>query len=172
MEITKLELECSHLLNSKLLQRCIWERPKKVSGIYHGGHEETVDQDEIVELPRIRISTESLKKMRNLSNIKLPTLRPSIEALIDPLKLEECVISAVVKHFSLKEVIHNLSQHETENSAEYFTLIDVMSESYQKLNSLIRILQHIAGLESQWQHELLEFRQNLDLIGISNVLCC
>ena len=129
-----------------------------MSGIYHGGHEEIGD-DEIVELPRIRISTESLKKMRDLSSIKLPTLRPSIENLIEPVKLEECVISAVAKHFSLKEVIRNLSHHETEHSAEYFTLIDVLTESYTKLNGLIRILQHIAGLESQWQNEILEFRE-------------
>ena len=154
-----METECSHLLQSKLLQRCSWERPRKVSGIYHTGDQE-IDEDEIIELPRIRISTESLKKMRDLSNVKLPTLRPSIESLIDPARLEECVISAVSKHFSLKEVIHNLSHHESENSAEYFSLIDVMTESYQKLGGLLRILQHIAGLESSWQNEIVEFREN------------
>ena len=62
-----------------------------MSGIYHG--DEDIDEDEIVELPRIRISSESLKKLRNLTSTKLPTLRPSIEALIDPAKLEEFVIS-------------------------------------------------------------------------------
>ena len=117
-----------------------------MSGIYHG--QEDIDEDEIVELPRIRISAESLKKLRNLTSIKLPTLRPSIETLLEPAKLEETVISAVAKHFSLKEVISNLSQHESEHSPEYFTLIHVMTESYQKLNGLIRILQQIAGLES------------------------
>ena len=127
-----------------------------MSGIYHG--DEDIDEDEIVELPRIRISSESLKKLRNLTSTKLPTLRPSIEALIDPAKLEEFVISAVAKHFSLKEVISNLSQHECDHSSEYFTLIHVMTESHQKLNGLIRILQQIAGLESQWQNELVEIR--------------
>ena len=156
-KVTKLETECSHLLQSKLLQRCIWERPKKVSGIYHG--QEDIDEDEIVELPRIRISAESLRKLRNLTSMKLPTLRPSIETLLEPAKLEETVISAVAKHFSLKEVISNLSHHESELSPEYFTLIHVMTESYQKLNGLIRILQQIAGLESQWQHEIVEIRE-------------
>ena len=119
---------------------------------------EDIDESDIVELPRIRISQDCIKKIRNLTGNRLPILRPSIQKVIEPTKLEEAVIASVVKHFSLKEVINNISTHEQEMSTEYFVLIDIMAETYQKLNGLIRILQQIAELENLWHDDVRELK--------------
>ena len=139
------------------MQRCVWERPKKVSGIYQG---QTLSEDEIIELPRIRISKECIKKIKSLTNTRLPVLRQSVQEVIEPLSLEESILSTVVKHFSLKEIIDNLSYHEQEMTKDYFELVDIMSETYKKINGLIRILQQIAELETKWENDLQDYREN------------
>ena len=133
------------------MERCIWERPKKVSGVYHIG--ENINEDEVVELPRIRISTDIMSKIRNVSNTKPPTLRPSIQKFIEPEKLEETILSVVLKHFDMKDLVDNLSLHETENSNEYFIFVEIIHETYLKFNRLVRTLQQIAELENQWDDE-------------------
>ena len=141
------------------MERCIWERPKKVSGVYHIG--ENINEDEVVELPRIRISTDIMSKIRNVSNTKPPTLRPSIQKFIEPEKLEETILSVVLKHFDMKDLVDNLSLHETENSNEYFIFVEIIHETYLKFNRLVRTLQQIAELENQWNDEVSELRAGL-----------
>ena len=55
--------------------------------------------------------------------------------------LEETVLSAVIKHLSLLDVVRNLANHEKQNTEEYRLLCDVTSETYRKLYALIRQLQ-------------------------------
>ena len=140
------------------MQRCIWERPKKVSGVYHLGD---MDEEDIVELPRIRISPDIMSKIRILSNAQPPTLRPSIQRLIEPEKLEEAILSVVLKHFDMKDMVDNLSLHEADMSNEYFTFVEIIQESYLKFNRLVRILQQIAEIENTWNDEVTELRAGL-----------
>ena len=51
---TQQEANCENLLQAKLLQRCIWERPKKVSGIYH--LDDKTFEDGIVEFKNNNLS--------------------------------------------------------------------------------------------------------------------
>ena len=55
--------------------------------------------------------------------------------------LEETVLSAVIKHLSLADVVRDLAKHEREKTEEYHLLCDVMAETYRKLYALIRQLQ-------------------------------
>ena len=43
---------------------------------------------------------------------------------------------------------------------DYFELVDIMSETYKKINGLIRILQQIAELETKWENDLQDYREN------------
>ena len=156
-ELTTEEQNCEHLLQSKLLQRCVWEKPRKVSGMYCIDEER--ENENLLELPRIKIPTDCIAKLRNLTNIKLPHLRPSVAKIISPENMEEAIISTVGKHLNLTDVIRNLSNHEAENSFEYFSLIDIMVETYQKVNALIRKLQTIAELENHWENEIDDLRE-------------
>ena len=140
------------------MQRCIWERPKKVSGVYHIGD---MDEEDIVELPRIRISPDIMNKIRIISNAQPPTLRPSIQRLIEPEKLEEAILSVVLKHFDMKDMVDNLSLHEADMSNEYFTFVEIIQETYMKFNRLVRILQQIAEIENKWNDEVIELRAGL-----------
>eukprot|EP00092_Neocalanus_flemingeri_P030552 GFUD01033172.1.p1 GENE.GFUD01033172.1~~GFUD01033172.1.p1 ORF type:complete len:4225 (-),score=861.78 GFUD01033172.1:307-12981(-) len=158
-DLVKEELNCEHLLQSKLLQRCVWEKPRKVSGMYC--IDEEIDNESFMELPRIKIPQDCIEKLRNLTSIKLPHLRPSVGKIIAPENMEEAIISTVAKHLSLTDVIRNLSTHEAENSLEYFSLIDIMVETYQKVNALIRKLQTIAELENHWENEVDDLREEM-----------
>ena len=158
MPKTRAEENCKSLLEAKVMQRCIWERPKKVSGVYHIGD---MDEEDIVELPRIRISPDVMTKIRIISNTQPPTLRPSIQRLIEPEKLEEAILSVVLKHFDMKDMVDNLSLHEADMSNEYFTFVEIIQESYMKFNRLVRILQQIAEIENKWNDEVIELRAGL-----------
>ena len=70
-----------------------------------------------------------------------------------------------MKHFSLKEIIDNLSYHEQEMTKDYFELVDIMSETYKKINGLIRILQQIAELETKWENDLQDYRENTNKLN-------
>ena len=121
--------------------------------------DEEKENENFLELPRIKIPTDCIAKLRNLTSIKLPHLRPSVAKIISPENMEEAIISTVGKHLNLTDVIRNLSNHEAENSFEYFSLIDIMVETYQKVNALIRKLQTIAELENHWENEIDDLRE-------------
>ena len=72
------------------------------------------------------MSQDCVRKIRNLIGAKLPMIRPSIQQIIEPEKLEESVLAAVIKHFNLKDIVNNVSTHEKDMSAEYFTLLDIL----------------------------------------------
>ena len=59
----------------------------------------------------------------------------------------------------------NFSTHETEYSLEYFTMTDIMMETYQKLYALIRKLQTIAELENHIQNDVEDIRDNRIKVG-------
>ncbi len=42
-----------------------------------------------------------MRRLRELSGLRMPYMRPSVRAVIDPETLEEAVLSAVIKHLAL-----------------------------------------------------------------------
>jgi hypothetical protein len=42
-----------------------------------------------------------VRRLRELSGLRMPYMRPSVRAVIDPETLEEAVLSAVIKHLAL-----------------------------------------------------------------------
>ena len=55
--------------------------------------------------------------------------------------LEECILSATIKHLSLAETVQHLHAHEEINTEEYRLLMDVMAEMYRRHYAMIRQLQ-------------------------------
>ena len=65
----------------------------------------------------------------------------------------------------LGEILDNFCSHEAEYSLEYFTMTDIMMETYQKLYALIRKLQTIAELENHVQNDVEDIREKRIKIG-------
>jgi hypothetical protein len=42
-----------------------------------------------------------VRRLRELSGLRMPYMRPSVRAVIDPETLEEAILSAVIKHLAL-----------------------------------------------------------------------
>jgi hypothetical protein len=61
--------------------------------------------------------------------------------VIVPDVLEECILSATVKHLSLTETLQSLSMPEQFESPDYCLLHEVMRETYRRLNAMLRQLQ-------------------------------
>jgi hypothetical protein len=139
------EVECESLLESKLLQRCIW---KSTSSI------------ETSELCSFFFPWEIMKKLKSLTTCKIPVLRSSLRSVICPEMLEEKILTVVIKHLGLSETVNNHAMWEQDNSSpEIFILSELVSEVYLKISSLIRRLQVLANLESQWRDEVSKMRQ-------------
>jgi hypothetical protein len=47
---------------------------------------------------------DQVRRLRELSGLRIPYMRPSVRAVIDPETLEEAVLSAVIKHLALGTV--------------------------------------------------------------------
>ena len=115
------------------------------------------DERAAFDIPRIKISNETIRKLRSIAGSNLPVLRPSLQKILLPQKIEEAILSAVMKHLPLVELLEGAIL-EDKQSSEYSTLHEVIFETYKKMNGLIRILQHIAELETQWQDECEDLR--------------
>jgi hypothetical protein len=50
-------------------------------------------------------SQDQVRRLRELSGLRIPYMRPSVRAVIDPETLEEAVLSAVIKHLALGTVL-------------------------------------------------------------------
>ncbi len=46
-----------------------------------------------------------MRRLRELSGLRIPYMRPSVRQVIDPETLEEAVLSAVIKHLALGTVL-------------------------------------------------------------------
>ncbi len=58
----------------------------------------------VTSLSRI-FSQDQVRRLRELSGLRIPYMRPSVRAVIDPETLEEAVLSAVIKHLALGTVL-------------------------------------------------------------------
>ncbi|XP_068681108.1 probable E3 ubiquitin-protein ligase HECTD4 isoform X3 [Montipora foliosa] len=159
---------CQHLLDSKLLQRCVWataseELSSGTSGILITVEPDksTVDSVEnMMAKPNARLSPELLKRLKDASGVASPTLRPSMRQALQPEDIEETVVRCVVNHLGLTKTVHGLDllQATEPQAEEYSYLCSVMNEVFIRLNGLIRQLQTMAEMELKWAHELDEVR--------------
>ena len=138
------ESECRNLLESKLLQRCIWKSASVL---------------EPSDFCPIFFPWEVMKKLKSLTCCKLPMLRSSLKSVICPEMMEEKVLTVVIKHMGLSDTVKNIGIWEQENSTESYILSELVSEVYMKISSLIRRLQVLANLEMQWSEEVARMRQ-------------
>lgn len=58
-----------------------------------------------------------------------------------PEVLEECILSATVKHLSLADTLRCLSLPPEYDNPDYFLLRDVMRETYRRHNAMLRQFQ-------------------------------
>ena len=155
-KVSDMERECEALLKSPLLQRCIW---KQISSHSNELDHEDIDAD--TDVARIKLPADTLRRLREMAQVRPLPIRSSVKDVLKADRIEEGIISSVIKHLALTEAVASLSQMERDNSAELPLLLDVMTESYQKLHALIRRLQVLADLESQWMNEVDDVRSNL-----------
>ncbi|XP_076346000.1 putative E3 ubiquitin-protein ligase HECTD4 isoform X3 [Tachypleus tridentatus] len=164
--------ECKHLLQSTVLQRCVWQTAS--DGIFGPLATQTTPVPEIIDestelvassptkLPRIRLTPERLQKLRETSGLSAPQLRPSIRDIIQTDKLEEMIVSAVIKHLSLDESVRQLkAEQENLRSLDQRLLAEAMKQTFRRIDALIRRLQVLAELEQRWQAEVEDIRKGL-----------
>ncbi|XP_062590799.1 probable E3 ubiquitin-protein ligase HECTD4 isoform X2 [Saccostrea cucullata] len=156
-ETTQQEVNCQHLLKSKLLQRCVWQSGSDPDVLMDSpsSTEDSADSS----LARIRLSAEILQNLRKLCRRQAPQLRPSIRDVINPEDLEERIVSAVLKHLSLQETVFRLAKAENQQTEEFILLRAVIQEVYTKIDALLRQLQSLAELEQRWHSEVMDHKE-------------
>ena len=110
------------------------------------------------KVTRTKLTCETIQSLREIAYSVAPTLRPSIKEALKLEEIEEVILSAVIKHLSMENLIDRLpllQAKETENE-ECMFLFTVMQEAFRRLNTLIRQLQAMADLEQQWSREVEE----------------
>ncbi|XP_028400510.1 probable E3 ubiquitin-protein ligase HECTD4 [Dendronephthya gigantea] len=147
---TDVERRCSHLLKSKLLQRCIWkdsltmiqETPKSLKGSDTSS----------------KLSGKVLDKLRTFCSSQRPTLRPSILGIVKPQDIENVILSAAVKHYGLASCVNKfeLATGNLSKKKEFSCLLHVCEETFFKVDALVRQLQAMAELEKKWWQDLMD----------------
>lgn len=83
--------------------------------------------------------------------------------MIQPDILEERVISTVIKHLSLTEIVHQLPSAENQNPEEFSLLQSVLQEVYKRLDALIRQLQ-VQLIMSSLTHKKVKKGQHFKML--------
>ena len=146
------EEQCNHLLRSKILQRCVWQEEKV---------DQLLQKTTQVVFPLSLIPSQTVGTLRNLSGIALPIMRESVKKLIQPHRLEETIVSVIIKHMCLEDTVEAFLQDPDPTTPDGCLLADIMVNVYLKISSLIRRLQAIAELEKRWQNEVFNLREGL-----------
>ena len=111
-------------------------------------------------VPGTKLTCETINSLREIAYSVAPTLRPSIKEALRLEEIEEVVLSAVIKHLGLGDLIESLPLLQTKEpeNEEYIFVFMVMQETFRRLNALIRQLQAVADLEQQWSRDVEEIR--------------
>ncbi len=155
-KVLKEEQECGEMLESALLQRCIWHQ-------WDLGQDGNGEDDEMQAhgIEKITLPEAFLQVLRGFAESRMPPMRNSVKTTLDPENLEKMVLSAVAKHLGLREMIE-LHMKSTSSETEIGAyLSNVVPEAFHKLHSLVRRLQVMAELENQWENEVENVRDNL-----------
>ncbi|XP_055958013.1 probable E3 ubiquitin-protein ligase HECTD4 [Patella vulgata] len=159
-EKTEVEITCQHLFKSKILQRCVWQSEPEITKSTEKSKKKAGSKAAFSPvLARIKLPTDLMDGLRKLSKRQTPRVRPSIKEVIQPLILEEMIMSAVVKHLSLVEALRSLPDIQKHETDEFWLLSSVVDEVFRRFDALIRQLQTLADLEQRWFNEVEEHRQ-------------
>lgn len=145
--------------------RCIWEKTNYTTSQDEVacGISITVTPNETItpSQPRQRLSCSLIKRLRDLSGILAPTLRPSIQQTLQPQEIEEVILSAVIRHLDMYDTINGLEllQATELESSRYQKLCETMREVYRRIDGILRQLQAMAEAELRWSQEVDEIKQ-------------
>ena len=104
------------------------------------------------------LSASVLDKLRTCCNNQRPTLRPSIQNVVQPHAIETVIVSAAVKHNGLTSLVNKfeLATGNLSKKKEFNSLLDIVEETLFKVDSLVRQLQAMAELEKKWWQDLMD----------------
>lgn len=60
---------------------------------------------------------------------------------LQPEVLEECILSATIKHLSLSDIVHHLATIQEQQADDFWLLSNIMEEVYRRFDALLRQLQ-------------------------------
>ncbi|CAG5121382.1 unnamed protein product, partial [Candidula unifasciata] len=173
---TQDEIDCQHLLRSKILQRCVW-KTERCTDIQDKSKEATSQTRKLMSpapvssksaeegepgavvssrLPRIRLSADIMERVRALVKRQPVKLRASIRPSLQVETLEESIISAVAKHLGLTDTLRDLRNVVEKQGQALAALMAVLEESYRRFEVLVRQLQIMGELEKRWETEVEE----------------
>ncbi|XP_059171920.1 probable E3 ubiquitin-protein ligase HECTD4 isoform X2 [Physella acuta] len=164
------EADCQHLLKSRILQRCIWKTERCADGVERSSEASSAalasppraDEPELsgalmsARLPRIKLSSDIMDRLRRLIKRQPVRLRASIKSAIEMEVVEESIISAVAKHLGLTDSLRDLRTVVDKQGDELAALMAILEETYRRFEVLIRQLQLMGELEKRWETEVEE----------------
>ncbi|XP_041456057.1 probable E3 ubiquitin-protein ligase HECTD4 isoform X4 [Lytechinus variegatus] len=162
-EVTGAEERCHALLSSKMIQRCAWHEmvQQPITGPSSGSKEKGSG----TSLPRLKLSKDTLQRLRVMSGRAAPFMRSSIKDVINPVVLEEALVSAAIKLLDLEPMLNSLSSSEsglTAGSPGQNGFIKMIAEVFNRVNTLERQLMFIGELEQRWEREQEEMKAEVD----------
>ena len=140
------EDQCWELLSSELLQCCVWPQDK--------GTPDTLPlQEENFPLsspaPHPPLPLKVLEQLRELAGKPPPTLRPSMQKLLQPQLLEDLIVSVCLKQYGADSALQVLTDKGDMDG--WRELLEVV---FARINGLERRLQLLAELESSWWNDV------------------
>ncbi|KAL5256674.1 hypothetical protein ACHWQZ_G011808 [Mnemiopsis leidyi] len=125
------EILCKDLMESRLLQRCVWKEANVGSLIRDTG-----------------VTSPIVDKLRIMCGKPGPVFRPSLKTVVQPEEIEIAVIAAAMKHLRFELNTENL---ELDNDTA-----SIVNKVLARLNAMLRKLQNLAELEQRWDNEKKE----------------
>ncbi len=139
------EEQCQDLLNSELLQHCVW--PLEGNPV----DELVLNEDTYPPISppqHTPLPLKVIQQLRNLVGKPRPTLRPSTQELLQPHDLEDLIVSVCLKQYGCGSPLQILGC--MEDTAEMENWKDFLEVIFSRINSLERRLQLLAELERRW----------------------
>lgn len=143
------EEQAQDLLNSELLQCCVWSMDE--------GTVETLPlSKESFPLPNPALQhplpPKVIEQLRSLVNKPRPTLRPSTQELLQPHLLEDVIVSVSLKQYGAESALRLLGK--AENTPKMEAWKELLELVFSRINNLERRLQLLAELETSWWNDV------------------
>lgn len=143
------EEQCQELLNSNLLQCCVWSQDEGTPDMLplHEDHFPLTSPSSHAPLPM-----KVIEQLRGLAGKPQPTLRPSTQELLQAHLLEDVIVSVCLKQHGAESALHILGQEP--GTAEMDMWRELLELVFGRINGLERRLQLLAELESSWWNDV------------------
>ncbi|GAB6029828.1 putative E3 ubiquitin-protein ligase HTD4 [Chamberlinius hualienensis] len=161
------EINSDILLKSRFMQRCVCNIESEVLNnstadlsIDENSELNAVSNTSSMSGFKTNLSTDFLHKLRQISGCFAPQLRPSIRSALHVDRMEDRIMLAVLKHAHLPTNTNDFLKFQEQPECRQ-KFVNIISQSYRKLDALIRRLQALAELEQRWQSEVEDIRQGM-----------